>query len=168
MGTDTGLCGALTGSGRPCRRRGVEGGRCGQHPVSGREGLPAPPGGLSSAALALWWSILAGEGADHDGYELEAHELALLREAVRAQSRCDVLDAVIAAEGPTSTGSKGQAVVHPALIEARQTQLTLARLVAALRMPQGEDDGRRSTATNDGRPQQRGGARGLYAVGGGA
>ncbi|MFC5208610.1 hypothetical protein ACFPM0_18860 [Pseudonocardia sulfidoxydans] len=42
--------------------------------------------------------------------------------------------------------------VHPAVIEARQQRLTLARLVASLRVP---DDG-------DVRPQRRGAARGFY------
>ena len=167
MSTDPALCGAETASGGRCRRRAGEGGRCVQHHDGGRDGLPSPPAFLSEPAEALWWGVLAGEGEDHDGYELESHELVLLREACRAQTRLDQLAHVIDVEGTTTTGSKGQTVTHPALSEARQTQLTLARLIAALRMPQGEDDGRRSTVTADGRPQHRGGPRGLYSIAGG-
>lgn len=157
------LCGAETGSGAPCRRRVAAGGRCPSHAdVAGREGAPAPPGGLSEAAEALWWSVVAGEGEDHPGYELEGHEMALLTEACRIRTRLDGLEEVLRSEGLTAYGSKGQPVVHPALSEARAQELAFARLLAQLRFPQGDAEERRSTATRSGRPQRRGGSRGLY------
>jgi hypothetical protein len=90
-------------------------------------------------------------------YDLEEHELALLREAVRTVDDLDVLAAVVAKEGVTL----GQRV-HPALIEARQLRIALARLLGVLRLPAGDEDdpavGRR--------PQRRVGARGIYSLGG--
>lgn len=163
MTAEVNRCGAATASGRPCRRQ-TSGGRCKQHPqpvaempAGSREPVPDPPDGLSPSASQLWWSVL-------ESYELEAHELALLREACRTLSTCDELDQVMVEEGLITTGSRDQLVAHPAVGEARQYRLAFGRLVAQLRLPEGEDDGRRSTATGDGRPQRRGGARGLYAV----
>jgi phage terminase small subunit len=152
-------CGAETRSGGVCRAPAGEGGRCPSHRSSDREGLPTPPSGLSAEAVGLWWAVL-------EDYDLDAHELALLREACRTLSTCDRLAALVDAEGLTAKGSQGQTVAHPAVAEARQQRLTLGRLIAQLRLPEGEDDARPSKATNDGRPQRRGGARGLYAIGG--
>ena len=125
-----------------------------------RATLPQPPDGLSEAAVRQWWAVV-------EAFELEAHEEALLREACRTLSACDELAEVVEADGPTTTGSKGQTVVHPALAELRQQRLALARLYASLRLPESEDDERPSRATRSGRPQRRGAARGLYAVRGG-
>ena len=49
---------------------------------------------------------------------------------------------------------------HPALVEARQQRIALARLLAALRLPAGEEE------AGDRRPQRRMGVRGVYGVGG--
>jgi hypothetical protein len=152
----TGTCSAVTRQGRPCRASAGAGGKCPRHR---RQGLPTPPRGLSETAEGLWWWVLAGEGADHDGYELDAHELGLLREAARTLSRCDELAGVLEAEGLTTTGSKGQTVAHPALAEVRQQQLAYGRLVAQLRLPEGEDDDGKAS-----RPQRRGGPRRPYAL----
>ena len=76
---------------------------------------------------ALWRDVLGK-------YELEEHELALLREACRTVDDLDTLAAVVATEGMT----KG-ARVHPALVEARQLRIALA-LCGALRLPAGDED----------------------------
>ncbi|TVR25384.1 MAG: hypothetical protein EA387_04155 [Nitriliruptor sp.] len=123
--------------------------------------MPQPPDGLSEAALRQWWAVC-------EAFELEAHEEALLREACRTLTTCDDLAALLEVEGLTSEGSTGQRVVHPALLELRQQRLTLARLYASLRLPESDEDDRPSRATRSGRPQRRGGARGLYAVRAGA
>jgi hypothetical protein len=47
--------------------------------------------------------------------------------------------------------------VHPAYTEARQQQIALARVLAALRLPSGDEEA--------GRPQKRVGVRGPYALG---
>jgi hypothetical protein len=111
---------------------------------------PPPPVELGPAGSALWASLV-------DRYDLEQHELALMLQACRC---CDRLDALAAAAATaTVVTTKGDIATHPALVESRQQSLTLARLLASLRLPLGEsDDG--SLA----RPQVRGGARKPYAM----
>lgn len=95
-------------------------------------------------AGALWRSVLAD-------YDLDEHEMALLREAVRTVDQLDQLhDAVdqVVINGPQ--GPKA----HPALVEARQQRIALARILAALRLPSGDE--------SEGRPQRRGAPRGVY------
>ena len=114
------------------------------------EKQPAPPKGTRSGGKKLWCDVLGK-------YELEQHEIALLREAVRTVDDLDALADVVAAEGVT-IGYR----VHPALVEARQLRISLARLVGALRLPAGDEDDQPAGR----RPQRRGGARGVYARGG--
>lgn len=58
----------------------------------------------------------------------------------------------------TSTNAKGDLIAHPAMVEARQQAIVLARLVASLRLPSGE------TADGLVRSQRRGAARGSYGI----
>jgi len=116
-----------------------------------RRDIPKPPSGTRASGRRLWASIVAV-------YELEEHELALLREAVRTVDTLDRLDAVVRADGgmiDTPSGVK----VHPGLVEARQLRIALARLLAALRLPDGEVG-----AESQGRRQRRAGARGVYGI----
>ncbi len=93
-------------------------------------------------------------------YELEEHELLLLREAVRTADVLDDLALLVARDGALIASSQGDRA-HPALTEARQQRIALARLFAALRLPAGEEgEGER-------RPQRRMGVRGVYGVTGG-
>jgi hypothetical protein len=55
--------------------------------------------------------------------------------------------------------------VHPAVIEARQSAIAVARISAALRLPAGEQEEGQGGA---GWPQRRSGARGVYSIGGAA
>src|SRR5450759_1095236 len=92
---------------------------------------PAVPPGLATAGKALWQAVTVE-------YEIDQHELLLLREACRCADRLDRL-AVEAAAGPvTVENHRGDQVAHPAMVEARQQSLTLARLLASLRLPSGE------------------------------
>jgi hypothetical protein len=93
-------------------------------------------------------------------YELEEHELLLLREMVRTVDALDVLEARVAADGVMLSRSQGERA-HPALVEARQQRITLAGLQAALRLPAGEE-----SEQDQRRPQRRMGVRGVYGVGG--
>lgn len=87
---------------------------------------------------------------------MEEHELALLREATRT---VDVLDSLDVRYAETVQLLDGKA--HPALVEARQQRIALARLLAALRLPAGEDgDVQKGTR----RPQRRSGVRGVYEM----
>jgi hypothetical protein len=108
---------------------------------------PDPPVGSSAAGRRLWRSIV-------EEYELEEHELALLREMTRTVDQLESLAAVLRREGVMHDSPQGQRA-HPALIESRQLRIALARLQAALRLPAGEDGGSR-------RPQRRMGVRGVY------
>ena len=118
---------------------------------------PRPPSGAGVAGAKLWRAVL-------DEYELEEHELLLLllREAVRTVDTLDALEARVTADGPLLGSSQGDRA-HPALVEARQQRIALARLLAALRLPAGEES---ETAGQDRRPQRRMGVRGVYGVGG--
>ncbi len=112
---------------------------------------PRSPKGAGEAGVALWDAVL-------EEYELEQHELLLLREAVRTVDTLDVLEARVAADGPLLGSSQGERA-HPALVEARQQRIALARLLAALRLPAGEEE------SGDRRPQRRVGVRGVYGIG---
>ncbi|MDQ3628435.1 MAG: tyrosine-type recombinase/integrase [Actinomycetota bacterium] len=69
------------------------------------------------------------------------------------------LGAEVRRDGPmVGTGDSRRA--HPAAVESRQQRITLARLLAALRLPAGEAGDTRAGA----RPQRRVGARGVYGI----
>jgi len=109
------------------------------------------PSGLSATGHRLWTSALAD-------YEFDVHEELLLLQACRCADRLDRLATEADASPVTVVNAKGDQVAHPALTESRQQSITLARLLAALRMPSGVEGGQLV------RPQRRGGARGAYGV----
>ncbi len=61
---------------------------------------PRPPRGTGKAGAALWRAVLAA-------YELEEHELLLLREAVRTVDVLDDLAARVARDGAVVGSSQG-------------------------------------------------------------
>lgn len=116
------------------------------------EEIPKVPPGTGPNGEVLWRDVL-GE------YELEEHELALLRECVRTVDQRDALHARVKADGLMVDGPHGSKV-HPAATEARQLRIALARLVAALRLPAGDEADQAAGR----RPQRRVGARGVYGL----
>lgn len=96
-----------------------------------RRSLPRAPVTLATAGKALWKAILADLAAD---WELDRRELHFLERACRVEDEMRELEAVVDAEGATATGSKGQVVVHPAILEARQLKLAQLRLLEALEL----------------------------------
>jgi hypothetical protein len=100
------------------------------------------PAGLKAAGRRLWRDV-------HEHLELDRHEDELLLQACRVADRLDALDSILTAEGMMRDGKP-----HPALVESRQQQVTFARLIATLRLP--ED------LQANVRPQRRGAARGVY------
>lgn len=118
--------------------------------MAGQVKIAAVPKGAKASGRALWRDVLGK-------YDLEEHEMALLREAVRTVDDLDGLAAVVADEGMT-LGPR----VHPALVEARQLRIALARLLGALRLPAGDEDDQAAGR----RPQRRVGVRGVYSAGG--
>lgn len=107
------------------------------------------PAGLKASGRALWRAVVAD-------YDLDEHEVTILKEACRTADLCDRLEALLADELMTET-SQGPRV-HPAAAELRQQRVTLARLIVALRIPADTSDGRTQT-----RP-----IRGVYGIAGGA
>lgn len=92
----------------------------------------AVPRGLNVAGRKLW-EVSTAE------FEWAEHELALLEEACRVRDRIVELDAAVKSDGLMITSSQG-ARVHPAVSEARQQRLALARLLATLQIPGLDDD----------------------------
>ena len=109
---------------------------------------PNPPAGVRAPGRRLWAAVV-------DLYELEEFELALLREAVRTVDLLDELDRRVRDDGPIVATPQGDRA-HPAAVEARQQRIALARLLASLRLPAGDEAGR---------PQRRGAVRGTYRLG---
>jgi hypothetical protein len=96
----------------------------------------------------LWRAVV-------EPFDLDQHELALLTALVRQVDRLDVLEGLIETEGVMVRGH-GTVKVHPAVVEARQTAIAIARISASLRLPSGEQE------DETGRPQRRGAVRGVY------
>lgn len=113
------------------------------------DALPKPPTGLRAGGRRLWATI-TGE------FDLAEHEARLLTEACRTVDTLDSLDVAVRRDGVL--GPDGRP--HPAAIEARQQKIALARILASLRLPSGDEG--EST-----RPQRRVGTRGVYAMGNG-
>lgn len=114
--------------------------------MNASEKAPGPPKGLGSAGRRLWRAVVGD-------YDLEQHELLLLVEACRVADRLDRLAAESESASLTVENYKGDQVANPLLTEARQQGIVLARLLAALRLPSGEEESR---------PQRRSGPRGAY------
>ena len=89
------------------------------------------PAGLGTAGKRLWRSILDDL---EPGWVLDARELALLARACSTADAIAELEAVVAREGVTTLGSRRQAIVHPAVGEARMQRLALARLLSSLEL----------------------------------
>lgn len=120
-------------------------------------GVPAGPRGMRAAGRRVWRAVV-GE------YQLEQHEVALLRELVRCVDLLDELAEVVRRDGLMVEGPGGLPRLHPAAVEARQARIALARLSASLRLPAG-DEGAGDAKGGMRRPQRRGAARGVYLRG---
>lgn len=116
--------------------------------------VPRAPAGTGPSGRRLWVEVL-GE------YELEQHELILLKEMTRTVDLLDDLDAQVRRDGLMVAGPGLGKRVHPAAVEARQQRIALARLSASLRLPAGEEGDQQKGAR---RPQRRSGARGVYGI----
>lgn len=107
-----------------------------------------PPSDLSPRGRGReLWRVVTG------ALELDGRDLAMLHESARLLDRLDGLEAEIKRRGLTTPDGR----VQPCVIEARQQAITLARVLAAMRLP--EDLSNPSV-----RPQRRTGARGFYDV----
>ena len=91
------------------------------------------PKGLGPEGRRLWRLTLAA-------LELEEHELAMLRRACYVADRCEALQAVVDSEGLFATNRLGEVKAHPAVVELRQQELLLAKLLVVLRIPPSEEE----------------------------
>jgi len=113
---------------------------------------PAPPRGTGVAGRKLWTSIVAS-------FDLDEHELVLLRQATRTVDLLEQLETEITSGGAMVQSPQGWKA-NPACVEARAQRITLARLLAALRLPAGETGDEQANA----RPRRRVGVRGTYGI----
>ncbi len=74
---------------------------------------------------------IEAELAEHE-LDLDGRETELLDRACATADAIEALEEVVARDGATVTGSRGQTIVHPALVEARQQKLVLLRLLNSL------------------------------------
>ncbi|MCH9669800.1 MAG: hypothetical protein K0U76_12875 [Actinomycetia bacterium] len=93
---------------------------------------------------ALWFAVL-------NRYELEQHELLILREIVRCVDDLDRLANVSGKQGAVTAGGG----IHPALAEARQMRITLATLIGALRLPDANEEEHPGDQVSIRRPRRR-------------
>jgi hypothetical protein len=93
---------------------------------------PAPTG-LGPAGSRLWRRLATV-------YEFAPGELLTLELAARQADSVAALEAILARDGMTTTGSAGQPRLNPAVAEVRQGRLALERLLGALALPIDADD----------------------------
>lgn len=85
------------------------------------------PRGLQESGRRLWRSVV-------DAFdEVDEHEKALLTRACRVLDTIDGLQAIVDDEGLITDSSQGRRA-NPALVELRQQELLLARLMTTLRL----------------------------------
>lgn len=101
---------------------------------------PRKPSGLGKRGAGFWDRTLKD-------YELTDSEVQLLTEACRTLDNLDALADALAHDGATVKGSMGQTVTHPALTESRGQRQVLHKLLAALALPDLEDETAATLAT---------------------
>lgn len=94
---------------------------------------PKMPAGLAARGAGFWRRTVKS-------YDLSDSEVQLLAEACRTLDQLDALAEAVARDGATVPGSMGQTTVHPALGEARGQRQVLHKLLAALALPDLEDE----------------------------
>ncbi|HLW95255.1 MAG TPA: P27 family phage terminase small subunit [Solirubrobacteraceae bacterium] len=88
---------------------------------------PVPPAGLGAAGVAAWGSAFASAA----WLQTEADVALVGQFADLHDERADLI-ALIAAEGRTTVGSQGQLVSHPAVVQLRAVEASIAKLAATL------------------------------------
>lgn len=102
-----------------------------------------PPSDLAPRGRGrrFWRSILKT-------YELRPDELELLAEGCRMLDLVEALRVEVAEAGVTLSGSRGQPITNPALVELRQQRQELRLLLARLDLP---DETGESSSSRQGR-----------------
>lgn len=97
--------------------------------------IPKRPKGLGPAGKALWVSILARYWMDG-----EPHKLDTLADVCKVADRIAELEAGMAGQPLTVTGSARQLVIHPLIDEIRKQQAHKATLLRSLQLPEADED----------------------------
>jgi hypothetical protein len=118
--------------------------------------IPAAPAGTGPAGRRLWRSVVAR-------FELDEHEMVLLRQAVQVVDSCARLQAIVEEQGEIVQDRFGQPKTNPALVELRSERALLARLIVALRVPIGDQETAGASTAPLARAQRRG-PRGVYGI----
>ena len=117
----------------------------------------------SSSLTAFKWTPASSRSTSRrmpgKGAASKEHERTLLMQAVRTVDLLEKLDTEVRRDGPLVESPQGTKA-HPAATEARQQRIALARLLAALRLPAGDEGDQQAGA----RPQRRIGVRGTYGI----
>ena len=95
-------------------------------------GHPRPPRELGPSGRALWRSIHAALGDEH---ELDERELAVLRLACAQRDDIAGLERALRDTGLVARGSKGQPRLSQVVTEVRQARLALSRLLGEIKLP---------------------------------
>lgn len=69
---------------------------------------------------------------EHNGTEPDGREAEMIDRAAATADLIAELEAVLDRDGPTTEGSAGQTVLHPAVPELRQQRAALQRFLSAL------------------------------------
>lgn len=91
------------------------------------------PEGLGEKALSVWTDLTMT-------YEFRADELRVLEDSCREIDLIERLEAELKTTQLVVKGSMGQPVSSPLVTEIRQHRATLARLLAALKIPDEADN----------------------------
>ena len=81
--------------------------------MADKESRPRAPAGLAGSGRSLWASTTAE-------FELDEHELAILREACRTATAIDALQAVVDRDGVLNESSQGVSRVAGAAVVFRE------------------------------------------------
>lgn len=95
---------------------------------------PPPPDHLERSAQ-LWNDVL-------EFYDLEDHQIELLRRLCEASDTADAARTMVQAEGLTVVDRFGQHKPHPAVDIERHARTSVARLMRELRLEAPDDDPR--------------------------
>ena len=96
------------------------------------------PTDLGPAGRKLWRDVVA-KMAESDA-QPDARECQILHSACSLKDRVVGLEELMRSEPPTTSGSKGQIVLHPALIEIRNTHREIAQLLCRIDLAPFDDD----------------------------
>lgn len=92
--------------------------------------VPRPPKNLGAEGRKIWRAVLAE-------LDLDAHEMSLLRSICRTADHLERISDALEGVPLVIANRFGEPVSHPLQNEHRQQALTLARLIASLRLPAG-------------------------------